>query len=81
VSFYKWLKDNCDILVAYGVARVRAIAAGGDIMRRLEVKRGAPIFQLTQIDYTAEGRPVLHSQEFHAVDAFEVSVLRRGPYA
>lgn len=81
VSFYRWLKNHCNIAVAYGVARVRAVAASGEIVRRLEVETGSPIFQLTQVDYTAEGRAVLHSQEFHSVDAFQVSVVRRGPYA
>jgi DNA-binding GntR family transcriptional regulator len=81
VSIYRWLKDHCQIAVAYGVARVRAIAAEGDVVRRLEVSPGEAIFQLTQIDYTAGGCPVLFSQEFHRADAFEVSVLRRGPYA
>lgn len=80
VAFYRWLKDHCGIEVAYGVARVRAITAAGDIMRRLEVKAGTPLLALTQVDYTAAGQPILHSEEFHSIDAFEISVVRRGPY-
>ena len=80
VAFYRWLKDHCDIDIAYGVARLHAAGASGEIIERLEIESGAPILALTQIDYTAEGRPVLHSEEFHRVDAFEISVVRRGPY-
>lgn len=80
VAFYRWLKDHCGIEVAYGVAQVRAIPAAGDIMRRLEVKSGTPILALRQIDYMAGGQPVLHSEEFHSIDAFQISIVRRGPY-
>jgi GntR family transcriptional regulator len=80
VPFYSWLKDHCEIEVAYGIARVKAIAAAGDIMRRLQVDAGVPILALTQTDYGADGKPVLHSQEFHSIDAFDISIVRRGPY-
>jgi GntR family transcriptional regulator len=80
VSFYEWLRNHCGLGVTHGVAQVSAIPASAELAERLEVLREAPIFSLTQIDYTAAGAPVLHSQEFHAADAFEITVVRTGPY-
>lgn len=81
ISFYEWLRDHCGLAVSYGVARIAAILASPEIVERLGVELGDPIFKLVQVDYTASGKPVLHSQEFHVADAFEVSVVRTGPYS
>jgi hypothetical protein len=37
------------------------------------------ILVLVQVDYGREGDPVLLSEEFHLADAFEFTVVRRGP--
>ena len=34
---------------------------------------------LRQIDYGTEGEPLLLSEEHHLAEAFEFSVVRRGP--
>ena len=43
----------------------------------LEVKRGAPLLHIDQVDYDARGRAVMLSLEWHVADAFELIVNRR----
>lgn len=80
-SFYPWLHEHCGISVAYGVARVEAVNASPEIAEALEIDEGAPVFHLSQLDYTPEGQPILHSQEFHIAQAFDMTVIRTGPYS
>jgi GntR family transcriptional regulator len=81
VALYEWLKDCCNLEVSYGIAHVEAMLAPTDLARRLDVQPSAPIFRLEQVDYTGDGRPVLHSQEFYLADAFDITIIRQGPYA
>jgi GntR family transcriptional regulator len=81
VTFYEWLRDHCGIVVTHGLAHVSAVTAETELARRLGIAEGAPMLRLHQVDFTAEGRPVLHSREFHVSDAFDITVVRSGPYA
>ncbi len=81
IALYDWLHDHCGIAVAHAMAKLQAIPASSELATRLEIETGEPLVKLSQIDYTAEGRPVLHSQEFHVANVFELSVIRTGPYA
>ncbi len=81
ISFYQWLQQHCEIAVTHGIARIEATSATGELASRLGTNPGAPLFQLSQVDYTEDGLPVLYSEEFHVADAFDVTVVRTGPYA
>jgi GntR family transcriptional regulator len=65
--------------VEHGVVRIEPGRADRTLARRLGVKSGAMILVLVQVDYGREGDPVLLSEEFHLADAFEFTVVRRGP--
>jgi GntR family transcriptional regulator len=80
VVFYEWLRGHCRIEVTHGVARLSASAASARLAERLEVAEGAPLLRLLQVDRTSVGRPVLHSEELHVADAFDVTLIRHGPY-
>lgn len=80
-SFYPWLHEHCGVSVTYGIARVEAVNASPEIANVLQIDEAAPVFHLSQVDYTAAGDPVLHSQEFHVAQAFNVTVVRTGPYS
>jgi GntR family transcriptional regulator len=80
VVFYEWLRDHCGIEVTHGVARLTATVASAELAARLDIAEGAPLLRLIQVDRTAVGRPVLHSEELHVADAFEVTLVRHGPY-
>jgi hypothetical protein len=43
------------------------------------VPRAALLRYLWQVDYAECGEPMLASHEFHLADAFNFSVVRRGP--
>ncbi len=43
----------------------------------LEVKRGAPLLHIDQVDYDTNGHAVMLSLEWHVADAFELIVNRR----
>jgi GntR family transcriptional regulator len=80
VSFYEWLAEHCGIEVTYGIARLTAAVASGEIAERLAVTDGTPLLRLLQVDHSADGHPVLHSEELHIAGAFEVTVIRNGPF-
>jgi DNA-binding GntR family transcriptional regulator len=80
VAWYDWLHGSCDIDVSYGVASVSAVSAGPDALARLELPDGSPLFRVEQVDYTSADVPVLYSVELHAPDAFDITVVRSGPY-
>ncbi len=80
-SFYEWMHDHCGIDVAYGVARLESAVAKDDLVQQLDVAPGTMLLRLSQVDYTAQGRPVLSSVEFHVAEAFHVTVVRNGPYS
>lgn len=80
VSFYTWLHDHCGISVTYGVAHVSANRPSAAVARHLGIDEAEPIFVLRQVDFSVEGRPVLHSEEYHVAHAFDVTVVRNGPF-
>jgi GntR family transcriptional regulator len=79
-SFYEWMHEHCGLDVAYGVAHITSAVAEGQLVDQLEVSPGTALLRLSQVDYVASGRPVLHSIEFHVAEAFHVTVVRDGPY-
>lgn len=65
--------------VAHGIVTVAPERADKEMAKRLKVKAGELLLYLRQIDYGREGEPLLLSEEYHLADAFEFSVVRRGP--
>jgi GntR family transcriptional regulator len=67
--------------VGRGVLRASAellpTLADAKLAKLLEVKRGAPLLHIDQVDYDARGHPVMLSLEWHVADAFELIVNRR----
>jgi GntR family transcriptional regulator len=78
-SVYDVLERRLGIVIQYGVARFRPVRADRAVADRLGVPRGELLLYLWQVDYAADGAPVLSSHEFHLADAFDFTVVRRGP--
>jgi GntR family transcriptional regulator len=78
-SIYAMLEERCGVAVHQGVASIRPANADRDLAGKLSVPEGTLLLYLLQIDYDADGRPVLLSHEHHVADAFEITVVRRGP--
>jgi GntR family transcriptional regulator len=78
-SIYDVLERDLGIVISHGVARFRPVRAGHAVAARLGVPRGELLLYLWQVDYAEEGTPVVSSHEFHLADAFDFTVVRRGP--
>jgi GntR family transcriptional regulator len=78
-SIYSMLEQHVGVAVHQGVASIRPANADRDLAAKLGVPEGTLVLYLLQVDYDAEGRPVLLSHEHHLADAFEITVVRRGP--
>lgn len=78
-SIYDFLERECGMVVRQGVASLRPANADRRLAARLKVPEGTLLLYILQVDYDGEGRPVLLSHEHHLADAFEITVVRRGP--
>ena len=67
--------------VHHGEARLAPVVADQHLAELLEVAVGEPLQYLEQVDFGADGRPLLFSAEWHVPDAIELTVYRRGPAA
>jgi GntR family transcriptional regulator len=78
-SIYEVLERDLGVVIDHGVARFRPVRADRVVAGRLGVPRGELLLYLWQVDYAVDGSPVVSSHEFHLADAFDFSVVRRGP--
>ncbi len=78
-SVYEVLETELGLVIHHGVAMLRPVAAPARIAERLGVRRGTLILYVRQVDHDLDGRPLLYSHEHHLADAFEFTVVRRGP--
>lgn len=78
-SIYEVLERALGIAVHHGVAGFEPVRADRLTAAKLRVPKGTLLLYLRQVDYDEAGRPVLSSHEHHVADAFEFTVVRRGP--
>jgi GntR family transcriptional regulator len=78
-SIYAVLERELGIVIYYGVASFRPVQADRTLAARLAVPRASLLLYLWQVDYAETGEPMLSSHEYHLADAFDFSVVRRGP--
>jgi DNA-binding GntR family transcriptional regulator len=78
-SIYDLFQRKFGIAIHLGVATFLPLTAPKAVAARLGVSRGALLLYLRQVDYAEDGRPVLYSHEYHLADAFEFTLVRRGP--
>jgi DNA-binding GntR family transcriptional regulator len=78
-SLYEFLRRELGVVVEHGVATLRPAEASARIAVLLEQPERALLLLVSQVDFDLEGRPVLLSHDHHLADAFELTVVRRGP--
>lgn len=78
-SIYELIESAAGAAVQHGVVTVEPVKADRTLARKLKIAAGSMLLYLRQVDYGDGGRPVLLSHEHHLADAFEFSVIRRGP--
>ena len=65
--------------VANGIVTIEPTVMDRPLAKLLKGKVGVPTLFLRQIDFDGSGDPVLLSEEHHLAEAFEFTVVRRGP--
>ncbi len=78
-SVYDLLESSAHVAIQHGVVTVEPMTADRSLARKLKIPVGSLLLYLRQVDYDRSGDPVLLSHEYHLGDAFEFSVVRRGP--
>jgi GntR family transcriptional regulator len=78
-SIYEVLERDLGIVINHGVASFRPARADRTVARLLGIRAGELLLYLWQVDYAEGGAAVLFSHEYHLADAFDFSVVRRGP--
>jgi GntR family transcriptional regulator len=78
-SVYEVLERELGVVVHHGLATFRPTRADGHVASQLRVPRETLLLYIRQVDFDETGRPVVSSHEHHLADAFEFSVVRRGP--
>jgi GntR family transcriptional regulator len=78
-SIYETMERDLGLVIHHGVASFAPARASKLIASKLRVARGTLLLYLRQVDYDREGRPLLSSHEHHLADAFEFTLVRRGP--
>ena len=77
-SLYRLLA-RFGLVVHHGLATIQAVGLEAPIAKALDLKPGALALLMDQVDYTADGEPVVHSREYHPKDVLTVQVYRKGP--
>ncbi len=80
-SLYGLLFKLHQVTVYRGVAELSPKSASAVLAERLQVKRGAPLLYIKQVDYDGSGTPVLCSVEYHVSDWISFTLERVGPGA
>jgi GntR family transcriptional regulator len=78
-SVYEVLERDVGVVIHHGLATFRPTRADGHVASRLRVPKGTLLLYIRQVDFDESGGPVLSSHEHHLADAFEFTLLRRGP--
>ncbi len=78
-SVYDLLESAAHVAIQHGVVTIEPMAADRSLARKLKIPVGSLLLYLRQVDYDRSGDPVLLSHEYHLGDAFEFTVVRRGP--
>jgi len=77
-SLYKLLAAHGHV-VDHGEAIIAPAVADEELAELLNLAKGTLLQHLEQVDYDAQGRPVLLSLEWHVPSVIELRVYRRGP--
>ena len=78
-SFYSVLNKKGGLTISRGDADLAPCKATPRLRSLLEVKQGAPLLCIRQVDFDQRGRPVVFSIEYHAADWVTFRLERFGP--
>jgi len=77
-SLYSLLRDRFQLVVSYGIAHITCLEAPPIIAQKLDLKVGAPVLNLKQIDFTAEEKPAVYTMDYYVSGIFDFVIFRKG---
>jgi GntR family transcriptional regulator len=78
-SLYAWFEERLGLPIDTALTRIEPVAASPAVASSLAVPRGAALLRLRQTHSTANGQPVLYSENVHNSEVMQFHVLRRRP--
>ena len=78
-SVYDLIEQKAGSTIQHGVVTLEPMKADRTLAQKLDVEPDELLLYLRQVDYDRAGNPILLSHEYHLANAFEFSVVRRGP--
>jgi len=78
-SLYTLLHRRRGIVIYRGEAELVPCKATPELRTLLDVKAGAPLLCMKQVDFDQHNKPVMHSVEYHVADWVHFIVERLGP--
>jgi GntR family transcriptional regulator len=76
--WFAFLERETGLRVEYYVARVRpALARKCHFHRPLPLPGNTPVLEIDEVAYTADGRPVFHTYEYHPENQMNFELIRR----
>ena len=79
ISLYQLLYGALGVVIKYGVTRLLPVKAPRRAAEMLKVAPDSPLLYMLQTDYAPHDVPVLYTCEYHLPDAFDFTIVRRGP--
>ena len=77
-SLYRILEEKLGVTLATAEEIVQALAADGEQAKRLGVKKGFPLIQVTRVTYDPEGMPIEYVTVISRADRYQYSVHLAG---
>jgi len=75
---FTFLERELDLRVEYYVAHVRPVNADKcHFYRPLPMPTTTPVLEIDEVAYTAEGRPIFHTYEYHPENKMSFELIRR----
>jgi GntR family transcriptional regulator len=78
-SLYGWFDQHLSLPIDSALTHIEPVAASATMAKALNVPTGAPLLRLRQTHYTANGTPVLYSENVHNSNVIQFHVQRRRP--
>jgi DNA-binding GntR family transcriptional regulator len=76
--FFAFLEDETGMRVEYYIARVRPVKAlKCRFNSPLPMPGNTPVLEIDEVAYTADGRPIFHTYEYHPENKMSFELIRR----
>lgn len=78
-SLYDLLQIEFNLVIEYGVAKIKPINANIQVANKLSQKKNDILLFVTQTDFLSNDKPIVYSHQYNLPNAFNYMFLRRRP--